>query len=72
MNLSSIPCGYPNCTCPEPKLHIGAVNIGKRFGMTPRAVTSTKGLPLQRRGWKLFVRECVAKAFFEGRLGNPR
>lgn len=68
MNLSSVPCSFPNCDCPEPKIHMGAACIAKRFREATRKVYRTKGLPIQRMGSRLFVRECAAKAFFEGRL----
>lgn len=70
-SLQSIPCSFPNCDCAEPKLHIGARAIAVRiFGEASqdRAVFRTKGLPIQRRGGRLVLRECVAKAFIEGRL----
>jgi hypothetical protein len=68
MKLGSIPCGFPNCACPEPKLHVGARSIGLRLRMPTRKVYRTKGLPIQHWGAGLVVRECAAKAFIEGRL----
>ena len=66
MNIAAVSCNFPNCHCPGPKLHIGARAIGKRLGMTERQIFRTKGLPIQRRGSRLILRECVAKRFIEG------
>lgn len=71
MDFRSIPCRFPNCDCPEPRLHIGAVKIAQRlFGdaSAARSIFTMKGLPIQKIGWRLLLRECVAKAFIEGRL----
>jgi hypothetical protein len=68
MKIESIPCNFPHCNCPEPKLHIGAAAIGKRLRMRTRQVFGAKGLPVQRWGVRLVMRECAAIAFIEGRL----
>lgn len=68
MKHNSIPCSFPHCDCPEPKLHMGAAGIAKRFREGTRKIYRTKGLPIQRMGSRLFVRECAARAFFEGRI----
>lgn len=71
MDFRSIPCRFPNCDCPEPRLHIGAVKIAERLlgdASAFRPMYTTKGLPIQKMGSRLFVRECAAKAFIEGRL----
>jgi hypothetical protein len=70
--LRDIPCTYPNCDCPEPKLHMRAPAIAKRMFRSEdkwKKVYTTKGLPIQRMGSTLYLRECAAVAFFEGRIG---
>lgn len=71
MKLNQIQCSFPRCDCPEPRLHFGAVDIAKRLvgdAAKWREMYRTKGLPIQHMGSRLFVRECIAKAFIEGRL----
>lgn len=71
MNLTSIPCSYPYCNCREPKLHIGAAQIAARLlndASRSNEIYDWKGLPKQKFGCRLMMRECVVVAYLEGRL----